>query len=41
MHALVDRIHFDSKPETGTVVHFEKRLELEPRSPLLALRSPT
>jgi serine/threonine-protein kinase RsbW len=38
MRALVDRISFESKPEEGTVVHFEKRLQLAERSPLHALR---
>lgn len=28
MRALVDQIRFESKPETGTIVHLEKRLDL-------------
>jgi serine/threonine-protein kinase RsbW len=27
MHALVDKVKFESKPEAGTVVHLEKRIE--------------
>jgi serine/threonine-protein kinase RsbW len=30
MHALVDRIKFESKPEVGTIVHLVKDLQLEP-----------
>jgi serine/threonine-protein kinase RsbW len=33
MKALVDNIHFDSRPEVGTIVHFVKQLELEPGAP--------
>jgi serine/threonine-protein kinase RsbW len=29
IEALVDRVKFESKPEDGTVVHLEKRLEFE------------
>ena len=29
MRALVDSLEFDSKPEVGTVVHLEKRLNLD------------
>ena len=28
MRALVDRVKFESKPETGTIVHLEKALDL-------------
>jgi serine/threonine-protein kinase RsbW len=38
MKALVDRVTFESIPEQGTIVHFEKRLELADDSPLLSLR---
>lgn len=34
MHALVDNVNFVSRPESGTVVHLEKQLELEAHSPL-------
>ena len=34
MHALVDGIAFDSRPEAGTIVHLVKTLELVPDSPL-------
>ena len=27
MHALVDKVKFQSKPEAGTIVHLEKRIE--------------
>lgn len=37
MRALVDSVRFESKPQTGTIVHLEKRLELTDRSPLLHL----
>jgi serine/threonine-protein kinase RsbW len=30
MEALVDKIHFDSQPEVGTVVHLVKALEFDP-----------
>ena len=29
MRALVDKVRFESKPEAGTVVHLEKRLEFD------------
>jgi serine/threonine-protein kinase RsbW len=29
MRLLVDRIAFESRPEDGTIVHLQKRLELE------------
>lgn len=35
MKALVDDISFDSRPETGTVVHLQKRLSWQDESPLL------
>ena len=38
MSALVDRLHFESKPEKGTVVHLEKRLALDDDSVLLRMR---
>ena len=37
MRALVDNVSFESKPQTGTIVHLVKRLELEDRSPLRKL----
>ena len=37
MRALVDRIRFESRPERGTIVRFEKRLELAADSPLNSL----
>jgi serine/threonine-protein kinase RsbW len=37
MRALVDRVKFESVPETGTVCHLEKTLELEPDSVLKTL----
>ena len=37
MRALVDRIEFISKPESGTVVHLEKALELEDDGPAARL----
>lgn len=33
MRALMDRIHFESRPERGTIVHLVKRLELRPEAP--------
>ena len=38
MKALVDRVTFSSVPEQGTIVHFEKSLELLDDSPLHSLR---
>jgi serine/threonine-protein kinase RsbW len=40
MRLLVDRIHFESDPEAGTIVHLRKRLEFEAGSVMqeLALR---
>jgi serine/threonine-protein kinase RsbW len=32
MRALVDSVKFESKPETGTIVHLEKRLDLDEQS---------
>jgi hypothetical protein len=29
MRLLVDRLAFESRPEEGTVVHLQKRLELQ------------
>lgn len=37
MRLLVDRLAFESRPEDGTVVHLQKRLELENDAPLAAL----
>ena len=37
MRLLVDRIAFESRPEDGTVVHLQKRLELEEGAVLAAL----
>jgi serine/threonine-protein kinase RsbW len=37
MRLLVDRIAFESKPEEGTMVHLQKRLELEEGAVLTAL----
>lgn len=37
MRALVDNVRFDSRPQTGTIVHLVKHLELEDRSPLRKL----
>ena len=37
MHALVDRVKFVSKPETGTVVHLEKDLSYDPGAPIAQL----
>lgn len=34
MHALVDAIDFESRPEAGTIVHLVKSLDLEPTGPL-------
>jgi serine/threonine-protein kinase RsbW len=42
IRALVDRVHFRSRPENGTIVHLEKELEFTSGSPLqeLADRAP-
>ena len=37
MRLLVDRIAFESRPEDGTVVHLQKRLDLEEDAILAAL----
>ena len=37
MHALVDRVRFESRPEDGTVVHLEKHLVYVEGSPGSAL----
>ena len=37
MRLLVDRIAFESRPEDGTIVHLQKRLELEEDAILAAL----
>jgi serine/threonine-protein kinase RsbW len=39
MRALVDNIRFESKPERGTVVRFEKRLEWSDDAPVKQLRA--
>lgn len=36
MRRLVDRIQFESRPEKGTIVHLQKRLDLAETSPLMA-----
>ena len=37
MAALVDSVHFESRPETGTIVHLVKGLNLRPDGPLQSL----
>ena len=37
MRALVDRVHFRSRPENGTVVHLEKTLRFQAGSPIQQL----
>ena len=37
IRALVDRVHFKSRPETGMIVHLEKQLTYEEGSPLQRL----
>jgi serine/threonine-protein kinase RsbW len=37
MRLMVDRIAFESQPENGTIVHLQKRLELEENALLAAL----
>ena len=37
IRALVDRVHFRSRPEAGMIVHLEKDLEFEAGSPLQRL----
>jgi serine/threonine-protein kinase RsbW len=37
MRLLVDRIAFESRPEDGTIVHLQKRLELEENALLASL----
>lgn len=37
MRLLVDRIAFEARPEEGTIVHLQKRLELEDNALLAAL----
>jgi len=34
MNALVDQVTFESKPQEGTIVHLEKRLDLLDASPM-------
>lgn len=34
MHALVDRVKFESRPEEGTIVHLEKELEYVEGAPV-------
>lgn len=37
MHAVVDAVNFTSEPESGTMVHLVKQLELEPGGTLARL----
>lgn len=37
MRSLVDKIDFESRPETGTVAHLQKRLVVSDKSPLRQL----
>lgn len=37
MHALVDTVHFESRPEDGTIVHLEKHLAYVENAPGSAL----
>jgi serine/threonine-protein kinase RsbW len=37
MHALMDQVRFDSRPEQGTIVHLVKHLEYDERSPIRRL----
>ena len=37
MRALADTVSFESRPQTGTIVHLVKRLELDEGSPLRGL----
>lgn len=37
MHALVDRVKFESRPERGTIVHLEKELEYVEGAPVTAM----
>jgi serine/threonine-protein kinase RsbW len=39
MRLLSDRVAFESRAEDGTIVHLQKRLELEDGAPLAALSS--
>ncbi|HEV7861093.1 MAG TPA: ATP-binding protein [Acidimicrobiia bacterium] len=39
MRLLVDRIAFESRPEDGTIVHLQKRLELQEGALLTALEA--
>lgn len=34
MRALVDKVHFESRPEAGTIVHLEKALVFHEQSPV-------
>jgi serine/threonine-protein kinase RsbW len=38
MHALVDRVKLESKPEAGTIVHLDKSLTFKPGGPPPLLR---
>lgn len=40
MNLLVDQAAFESRPEAGTIVHLQKRLELEEGSPLKLMGPP-
>lgn len=37
IRALVDKVHFRSRPETGTIVHLEKQLQYDDGSPVTKL----
>ena len=38
MRAVMDQVHFVSEPETGTIVHLVKRLDVDVEGPLARLR---
>ncbi len=40
MHALVDRVKFESRPEEGTVVHLEKALAYVEGAPIEQIAAP-
>ncbi len=40
MAALVDSVHFESRPEAGTIVHLVKDLRMRPDGPLERLATP-
>ena len=41
MHAVMDQVAFTSEPETGTIVHLVKRLDVAADGPMARLRRPT